>query len=243
MEYTQTLYEPYVLKPLDAATVRRKPSRPATETTIVLGAAFGLILGAGLAFLADYLKTPLETIVSVNVLDPEIGVYSRDFFVQRLRIEMARAERQGYPLSIVLLNVDQLGTIRGARSPQAQSEILRKTAVSLRQYLREEDLVAYFGAATFAIMLPDVKAETAQSTAERLKARVAWSPVELERSGVKVNLTSVAGVAALDGEITEVDQLILAADHKLRRAETARPDGVFTATEEQLTPYDQPAQG
>jgi diguanylate cyclase (GGDEF)-like protein len=243
IEYVQTLYEPYVLRPLDAATVRLKAVRPSKPMTIVLGAIFGLLLAAGIAFLADHLRTPLETTFGVSVLDPEIGVYSRDFFMQRLGVEMTRAKRQQYPLSLALLNIDHLGMIRGSRSAQAENEILRKTAVYLKRSLREEDLIAYVGDATFALVLPDVGGDEANATVEKLQTRLAWTPIELERSGMKVNLTTVAGVATLDHDGISRDELIASADRAMHHAGSVHFDGESPASEDPTTPHEQPAGG
>lgn len=241
IEYVQTLYEPYVLKPLDAATVRLKAVRPSKPMTIVLGAIFGLLLAAGIAFLADHLRTPLETTFGVSVLDPETGVYSRDFFMQRLGVEMTRAKRQQYPLSLALINIDHLGMIRESRSAQAKNEILRKTAVFLKQSLRKEDLISYVGDATFALLLPDVGGDEANATVEILQTRLAWTPIELERSGLKVNLTTVAGVATLDHDAIDRDELIASADRAMHHAGSVHFDGGPPASEDPMTPYEQPA--
>lgn len=63
-EYVQGLYEVYNLVPLDEATIPSKPISPKTTNNIVLAVIFGLVLGGGLAFLAEYLEAPLQTTVS-----------------------------------------------------------------------------------------------------------------------------------------------------------------------------------
>jgi diguanylate cyclase (GGDEF)-like protein len=240
IEYAKTLYEAFTLVPLDEANLSKRPIKPAKRLNIALGGIFGLFLGAGLGFLADYLRTPLDSIISLSVLDSETGVYSKDFFLQRLDTEMARAKRQRYPLSMALLNIDQMGMIRGARSAQAQSEILRKTAALLKHYLREEDLVAYFGDATFALLLPDATGEAAQATLERLQTRLTWTPIELERSGLKVNLSSVFGVAAFDPDGMDRDELIRKASQAMHNGGTNRDSRADLATEDQNRDLEDP---
>ncbi len=240
IKYAKTLYEAFALVPLDEATLPKRPIKPAKRLNIAMGGIFGLFLGAGLGFLADYLRTPLDNIISVSVLDSETGVYSKDFFLQRLDTEMARAKRQRYPLSIALFNIDRMGMIRGARSAQAQSEILRKTAVLLKQYLREEDLVAYFGDATFALLLPDATREAAQDTLDRLQTRLTWTPIELERSGLKVNLSSVFGVAAFDPDGMDRDELIEKASQAMHNGGTDRNSLTDLATDDQSQTLEAP---
>lgn len=59
--YVQQLYEPYGLTILDPALVPTSPVRPRTAVNLALGMGLGLVLGAGLAFLFDYVDTTLRT--------------------------------------------------------------------------------------------------------------------------------------------------------------------------------------
>lgn len=231
IEFTKSLYEPYVLKPLDAATFSNSPIGPSRIRNYFLGAVFGLVLGAGLAFMASYLDTPQSRISSANIIDSDTGAFSEDFFMQRLGEEMARARRQDYALSVAMLNVDQLGSLTGIPA-DARAELLRKATMFLDQYLREEDLVSHFSGATFAILLPDLSKDAAQALAERLQARIAWTPFELERSGLKINLSSAIGVAALDRPNVDRDELIKEATEALQRSEVRRYDQTYLATED-----------
>lgn len=68
--YVQQLYEAYELAPLDRATLPAAPVKPNKWLNLALGACLGLALGAGLAFLAEYLQAPLEP-ATVSGLDEE----------------------------------------------------------------------------------------------------------------------------------------------------------------------------
>jgi capsular polysaccharide biosynthesis protein/LysM repeat protein len=56
--YVKELYEAYSLKPLDMASLPTSPVGPSKMINLALGGILGLGLGAGLAFLAQYLETP-----------------------------------------------------------------------------------------------------------------------------------------------------------------------------------------
>ncbi|MCP4538185.1 MAG: diguanylate cyclase [Chloroflexi bacterium] len=221
MTYVQELYEMYSLSPLDEATTPSLPIKPNKKLNIALGGVFGLALGVGLAFLSVYLQTPMESVTGLGVFDDETGVYNSRYFRQRLGEEMSRAKRNEYPLSLAFLNVDQLGVIDGSFSPQARNEALRKVVVFLKQYLRKEDIIARFSETVFAFLLPDVPEEEAQTMVEKLQTRVAWTPFELERSGIKLNLTSAAGVAAYNYNGTMQDEFLAQANRALQQAEAA----------------------
>jgi diguanylate cyclase (GGDEF)-like protein len=238
--YTKELYEPFVLKPLDEAMLRNTPVRPTKQTNILLGGAFGLVLGAGLAFLAEYLRSPLKPMASMNIIDNEIGVYNKHYFLQRLGTEIARAERQNYPLSVTLMNIGYVGANQSERSSKIQNEILRETAAALRQHLREEDLLAYFGDTTFALLLPDISSTAAKETIDELQARLVGTPFELERNGVKINLTCVAAVTALEhGNGMKQNELILKASQALQSARINGRDQAHLVLEEVISQYEQ----
>lgn len=67
IRFVEDLYVTYELVPLDAATAPSSPSKPNKMLNLVLSAALGLVLGAGLAFLAYYLRIPAEAVIAPAV--------------------------------------------------------------------------------------------------------------------------------------------------------------------------------
>jgi diguanylate cyclase (GGDEF)-like protein len=218
-EYVQGLYEAYSLVSLDQATAPDKPISPKTSHNLVLAAMFGVVLGGGLAFLAEYLETPLSTVVSVNIVDNETGVYNREYFSQRLSEEMVRARRNRYPLSLALMQIENLSLLKGADSAKVRAEILRQVAVLVSQYLREEDIVAYFEDDVFATLLPDVTGENAKALMEYVQTRIAWTPFQSSTNGIKLNLKSITGITTYHHNGTSCDELVAQASRALQLAE------------------------
>jgi diguanylate cyclase (GGDEF)-like protein len=231
MAYVQELYEPYILRPLDGASVPRAPVKPNVMLNIALGAVFGLVLGCGLALLVEYLRMPPETLTNASVIDANTGMYNKSFFMQRLDAEIARAKRHDYQLSVAMLNIDQSGVLQDKSSPEIKHEILRKMAVVLRNHLREEDVVARFEDATMAVLLPDMPVEVAKAKMDELQMRMAGTTFELEGSHTRVNLSSVAGVASFDHSCIERDELISRASQALNLAGTNGYNKTYVAAE------------
>jgi len=219
--YVQELYETYDMRPLDRAILPISPVKPNKMLNLAQGAVLGLALGVGLAFLSEYLQAPLESMVNFGILDDETGAYNKRYFKQRLGEEMSRAWRNKYPLSLALMNVDQLEVMGSSYSPQVRSEILHKVAVFLRQYLREEDILAWLDGTVFAFLLPDMPGEKAQDIMEKLQTRMAWTPFEMEKSGVKLNLSGAVGVVAYQHNGTGQDEFLAGANRALQQAEAA----------------------
>jgi len=214
--YVQELYETYELRILDSAVVPTTPIRPNRKFNLVLGGILGLALGGVLAFLAEYLQTPPEHVTNFSILDPETGVYNKQYFTHRLNEEISRAKRNTYPLSLALLKIDCIG---GMNSPSAQipGEALHKVATLLKKYLREEDILARFNETVFAFLLPDLPGEKAQEAIERLQTRITWTPFEI--SNIKLNLSGAAGVVTYQYNGAGQDELLAKAQHALKEAE------------------------
>jgi diguanylate cyclase (GGDEF)-like protein len=219
--YVRELYEVHDLRPLDQATLPASPVKPDKKVNLALGAILGLALGGGLAFLSEYLQAPLESMTNLGILDEETGAYNGRYFRQRLGEEMSRAERNKYPLSLAMMDVDHLEVMGTSYSPQVRSEALRKVAVFLKQYLRQEDVLARLDGTVFAFLLPDTPGEEAQAVMEKVQTRIAWTPLEMERSGIKLNLSTIAGVAAYSYNGTGQDEFLAKANRALQQAEAA----------------------
>lgn len=228
-EYVQGLYEVFTLVPLDEATIPGRPISPNKPLNLALAAVFGLVLGAGLSFMAEYLEAPLNSAISVNIIDDETGVYNKEYFSRRLSEEMVRARRNRYPLSLALMRIESLSLLQGSDSAKVRRELLRQVAVLTTQYLREEDIVAYLQNDVFALLLPDMTGENAKALMEYLQTRVAWTPFEAS-IGVKFNLKSVVGITAYNHNGTSRDELVAQASRALQLAEVEGEGKAFLIT-------------
>jgi diguanylate cyclase (GGDEF)-like protein len=220
VEVVQEHYESFSLEALDPAQLPKTTIRPNIPLNLTLGSMVGLMLGVGLAIMAVYLEAPTEEVRSFGIIDSETGVYNKRYFMQRLAEEMSRAKRNGYPLSLAMMNVDHMGTINSS-TPQVRNEAMRRISSMLKQYLREEDVMAHFGQAVFAFLLPDMSGVNTKDTLEKFQARIAWTPLELENSGVKLNLSSTGGIVPYQLNDTSPDELLSQATRALEEAEVA----------------------
>jgi diguanylate cyclase (GGDEF)-like protein len=230
-EYVQGLYEVFVLVPLDEAIIPERPISPNKPLNLALSAVFGLVLGAGLAFLSDYLETPLISAISMNIIDDETGVYNKEYFLRRLSEEMVRARRNRYPLSLGLMRVDNLALIKGGDSAKVRAEMLRQVAIMAGQYLREEDIVARLDDDILALVLPDMTGENAKALMEYFQTRIAWTPFQSAINGVKINLKSVVGITAYNHNGTSRDELVAMANRALQLAEVEDDGKALLMTE------------
>ena len=218
-EYVQGLYEVFTLVLVDEATPPESPISPNIPMNLALSIIFGLVLGAGLAFLSEYLETPLISPVDVNIIDENTGAYNKGYFLRRLSEEMARARRNEYSLSLALMRVDSLAPLNGADADEVNSEIRRQVATLTSQYLREEDVVAQYDDDVLGLLLPDITAENAKALIEQLQKRIALTTFQSGTNGAKYNLRSAVGITAYDHNGASGDELLALAYRALQQAE------------------------
>lgn len=109
--------------------------------------------------------------------DPLTELVNHRVFHERLATEFARAQRHGRRLSLILLDVDHFKEINDSLGHAVGDAVLADLARLLAQDAREEDLVGRVGGDEFALALPETTAAEAHAAVERLRDRVAATPV------------------------------------------------------------------
>jgi diguanylate cyclase (GGDEF)-like protein len=117
-------------------------------------------------------KQPIETDKPSRYLsthDILTSLYTRAYFKE----EMARLEREGeFPVSIVIADVDGKGAINNIQGQAAGNEMLRLTALVIRNAFRAEDVVARIGEDGFAVLLPGTDTATVKEILKRIRYSV-----------------------------------------------------------------------
>ena len=138
------------------------------------------------------------------------GCYNRRSFELRLERDLRTATRLQYPLSLVMLDLDNFKYINDEAGHDIGDLALRAVAESLRAELRAGDTAARFGGDEFAVILSDVGVEDAMVVAERLRDRIAHT--ELPGFGL---MTASFGLATFPVHASSRDTLVVAADRAL----------------------------
>jgi diguanylate cyclase (GGDEF)-like protein len=113
-------------------------------------------------------------------IDGLTGLANRRRLDQKLAEEVSRCARSKLPLSVVLLDIDHFKKFNDAHGHLGGDECLKQVARTLESgILRPADLVARYGGEEFCLVLPDTDEAGALTVAERLRANVAASVMEL----------------------------------------------------------------
>ena len=163
------------------------------------------------------------------LIDGLTGLANRRQADKALVSELARAQRLGGPVGLILADVDDFKPVNDRFGHPTGDMVLRDLAASLRETVREIDIAARWGGEEFAVILPGTDLEGAAQVAERLRVALAEREI-LSTDGVPLHVTASFGAAASSSSTT-VTQLIEAADEALYRAKRAGKDRVYAGTE------------
>jgi len=165
--------------------------------------------------LMAYQERALATLSHQAHTDPLTGLANRRAFDERVTDEVARAQRGGHPLALVLLDVDRLKPVNDTHGHAAGDALLRLVATLLRDQARGIDVAARIGGDEFALLLPETDRAGAMTLIQRLAAAA---------SGQRINGYPVrcsAGIAVYSADGRTVDALLRHADVALYRAKRA----------------------
>src|SRR5262249_48410373 len=123
---------------------------------------------------------------------------------------------------------------RARHGHDAGDRVIEHIASICREGKRAADIVARIGGEEFVMLLPETPLDSAVLVAERLRRRIAESP--LLDPAARVALTASIGVAEAGARTEGVAALMKEADAALYRAKNAGRNRVVAATEPPATP-------
>jgi diguanylate cyclase (GGDEF)-like protein len=173
----------------------------------------------------------LHDIVQRQAITDELtGLVNRRRFLDALRSEIAKGQRLGARLSVVLTDLDDFKLINDSFGHHAGDEVLLAFADLLRAHGRDVDVAARLGGEEFAILLPETGVEGAFAVAERLRHSLSDRRI---RIGEKKDVTVTASFGVAEHEEGQsVDELLRAADSALYRAKELGKNRVEGAVEQ-----------
>jgi len=126
------------------------------------------------------------TLRNLSMMDSLTGLYNRRFAEQRLAAEVARSERNGQPLGVLLLDLSNFKQINETYTRAAGDQVLQDFAARLTRVIRGSDLAVRLEADEFLILLPECTADQLKRVLGRL------SPLEVDWHGQKIPVTFTA---------------------------------------------------
>lgn len=156
----------------------------------------------------DKMEARTEEVYKLALMDALTGLYNRRCGEQRLAAEVARTQRSGLPLTVIMLDLDDLKTVNDKYGHAAGDELLKHFALRLNKAIRGSDLAVRLGGDEFMLLLPECKPDEVRHVVSRL------SGMTIDLEGQAVPVTFSAGWANyVPGEAPE--ELLKRADAAL----------------------------
>ncbi len=198
----------------------------------VIWTASGLFVAVALLPVLLLQRTLLHgELLAASRTDVKTGLANPGHWRDVAEREVARAARGGQPLAVLLVDIDHFKRVNDTVGHLAGDQALVAVAEALRASVRPRDLVGRFGGEEFAVVLPEIPAEAAERTAQRMREQVeALRCAAAERHG-PVAVTVSIGLAMIGPDTADLTSLLTAADEALYTAKANGRNRVIRAAD------------
>jgi diguanylate cyclase (GGDEF)-like protein len=159
--------------------------------------------------------------------DPLTGIMNRRALLAALDIEQSRSERNGYPMSLLLLDVDHFKAINDSHGHAVGDHVLAALGGLLAAEVRKTDYVGRWGGEEFVVVLSGADEDGAQTGAERIRTAIERLEV-CDENGRPVPVRVSIGVACLEVKDT-AEVLVDRADRAMYQAKSNGRNRVVVA--------------
>jgi diguanylate cyclase (GGDEF)-like protein len=150
--------------------------------------------------------------------DPLTGLYNRRYLDTTLARELARCEREGQHLSLMLIDIDHFKQVNDRYGHPAGDEVLKKLAALLNEQARAADVACRYGGEEFLLVLPNMPQDIARVRAEQWREAFVATTVLFDTFQIQATLS--IGIATYPDHGSSPEELIRSADQALYRAKS-----------------------
>lgn len=144
----------------------------------------------------EQVREHLEALRREGRSDAVTGLASRRVFEIALKESVLLAEHDRHPLSVIVMDIDNFQNFLGSFGERVGDQVLRLIGRSITENVKGQDTVSRYADQTFAVILPDTRAEQAERSAESIRAGIAARSVVNRRTQTTLGqVTMSLGIA------------------------------------------------
>ena len=174
----------------------------------------------------DSLSKNCETALNSAIIDGLTGLYNNAYFKRFLDLEVKRSLRQGYPVSLVMIDIDDFKNHNDTLGHPAGDMILKECAQVIRDNVREIDLPVRYGGDEVAVVLPYCDTKSALHVIARIRQALAAHIFSNKLPLPAGSVTLSMGIAMSTSDAASAEELIEKADRMLYRAKNEGKDRI-----------------
>ena len=168
--------------------------------------------------LAAELQEANEKLSEMAFRDGLTGLYNHRFFQEQMDKEVSRAIRYQRALALIMFDIDHFKKFNDQYGHPVGDRVLKQTAATVLDTVRQSDLVARYGGEEFAIILPETEMKGVVILAERIRQYVAKMPLDVNGSQVAITISLGVTIWEPGAAATDKARMINAADKALYRS-------------------------
>lgn len=162
------------------------------------------------------------------IRDPLTNLFNRRILGETLDHEMAKADRKSYPVSLIMMDIDNFKSINDTYGHKAGDQALQSLADFILSCIRRSDTACRFGGDEFIIVMPETSVQSSYERAENIRQGV--QSIQLTDIGIPGNLAVSIGIATYPVHGATREDLLRAADEALYAAKAQGRNRVVSAT-------------
>jgi len=161
------------------------------------------------------------------ITDSLTGVSSRRYLMERFSEEIERSRKFKYNFSFLMVDIDHFKDYNDRYGHLVGDAILREVSKSIKENIRQIDLVGRYGGEEFSVILTETDKEGARLAAERIRQAIENKHIRIYDEDLRVTIS--IGVSIFPDDAYEARQLIEKADQALYQAKQAGRNRVWIA--------------
>jgi diguanylate cyclase (GGDEF)-like protein len=137
----------------------------------------------------------------LSVTDGMTGLLNRLYLDERLPEEIRRSNREGFPMSFMMIDVDDFKSYNDSFGHPQGDAALKLVAYCLKETLRGADVAVRYGGEEFSILLPQTTLDEAAIIGERVREKVASTVFPNRPVTISVGIASCSSIECTAEEI------------------------------------------
>jgi len=147
------------------------------------------------------------------IRDALTNLFNRRYLEETLERELARAAREGYPLCIVMMDIDHFKNVNDTYGHEAGDLVLKTLGTMVTSQSRQGDFVCRYGGEEFVLVMPNISTEVAKERVNSLHKSIASLYIPFGR--FNLNITVSMGISSFPTHGEKKEDLLRAADRAL----------------------------